>query len=421
MSKILLRAAQSPFDNFTGFQTFVYDKIWSNLGNLLFSHSVYKTLYSKDTKIDIMNRGAAEYRAESINENYDAMVLPFANAFRSDFAQKLQAYTDLIQKLTIPVVVTGIGMQAPVENIKGVEFDFDPVVKDFMKAVLEHSTSVGVRGKYTYDYLCRLGFKDHVRIIGCPSMYMFGDTLPQQHEKVAHDQFSVNLNSKRADSLNMKLYLFGLNEKKTFIPQTTRELELLYSGKAIVPSEQYYPTKLNSRIFEHTSVRFPVSVKKWFETLQMSSMSIGTRIHGSVASVLSGLPTYVICTDSRVLELAEYHEIPHCLEKDFDFSKPVYELYENVDFSAVYKNHKSRYENYVSFMEENGLTVQKTPFTDFYEIFDTIEWNRPIIPLTEVSRDEMLHRLNAYYKRMNDEKRVLKKRIENLSEKLNSD
>lgn len=415
MTRILLRAAQSPFANHTGFQTFIHDKIWSNLGNLLFSHSVFKALYSKNVQIDIMDKDASAYTAGEINEKYDFVVLPFANAFRSDFAKKLQNYTNLIQKLTIPVVVPGIGMQAPVQSQEHMNFGFDPQVKAFMKAVLEHSACVGVRGSVTYDYLCNLGFKEHTQIIGCPSMYTFGDTLPAQPtNKVSHAAFRVNLNGKRADSERIKHYLFTSGENAAFYPQTTKELEMLYTGRTIDASEQFYPASLNSKTLRTTptSICFPLSVRSWIESLRRADMSIGTRIHGSVASVLSGLPTFVICTDSRVLELAEYHEIPHCLESEFNDERSIYEIYQQTDFTSVYANHKQRYENYVEFMKKNGLTVQKPPFTDFYEKFNTIAFNTPVIPLTNTEPAEMLHRLNAYYRLMDKQRMNLKRMLD---------
>ena len=134
-------------------------------------------------------------------------------------------------------------------------------------------------------------------------------------------------------------------------------------------------------------------------------MSIGTRIHGSIVSVLSGRPTYVIGTDSRVLELAEYHGIPHCTRDAFDTRKSIYDLYCSVDFSTVYRGHKERYENYVRFMQENGLPVQKPPFTDFYERFNAVKWNAPVAPITQVSPKEMVRRLNLYYKLLDARKR----------------
>lgn len=144
MKRILLRAAQSPFDNLTAFDTMCGDKIWSNVGNLVFSQSVYKFLYSEDTQITIMNEPARSYVPEYINDNYDMVVLPFANAFRKDYISKFDGYTDLINKLRIPVVVVGIGAQSRLDDLNSFDTDVDNKVSNFVKAVLNQSTSIGV-------------------------------------------------------------------------------------------------------------------------------------------------------------------------------------------------------------------------------------------------------------------------------------
>lgn len=396
MKRILLRAAQAPFENPNGYQTLIHDKIWSNVGNLLFSQSVYKSLYSKDVQIDIMNQSASRYDAGQLNENYDILVLPFANAFREEYIPKLRNYTNLIEKLNIPVVVTGIGIQyiEPTDT-----FPFDDDVKAFMNAVLAHSAEVGVRGQCTYDYLKRLGYGNHIRIIGCPSMYMFGDTLPPVADKVSEDAFKVNINMKPEHCEEIKRYLFGI-PNATYFPQETKELRYVYCGREFNAAKEPQPLPLKLAEEYGASVLFPVSVQAWIKALQNASMSIGTRIHGSVASILAGVPTYTICYDYRIWELAEYHEIPHCHMRDFDYSQSSYDIYEKTDFTQIHRNHKKRYENYVDFLTKSGLTVQKAPFTEFDEALNAISWWSPVKPIMEVSKKEMLRRTNLYYEHL---------------------
>lgn len=397
MKRILLRAPQSPFDNLTALKTICEDKIWSNVGNLLFAQSVYKTLYNDNTQITIMDLPASAYEPSYINKMYDIIILPFANAFRKDFIPKLNEYTKLIQKINIPVVVVGIGAQQSIDKMDVLTFDYDRNVSEFIKAVLQHSESIGVRGEYTRRYLDKLGFGNHVRVIGCPSMYMFGDELPKQPIQVPHAYFKLNLNGKSSDSERIRQYLFGTGEQCTFVPQGIRELKMLYTGLHVKNNAESYPYRLDSPTLEHMEIRFPLSVYGWIELLKQGNMSIGTRIHGSIASILSGLPTFLICTDSRTLELAEYHQIPHCIEKDFDFSQTVYELYKNYDFSRVYEGHVERYNNYLNFMKENGVEIHKSSFALFEKKSKEIKWKKALTPITKVDESELLRRINLYY------------------------
>src|SRR5699024_5336539 len=121
----------------------------------------------------------SDKKAEEINRNYDCYVIPFADAFRPTFIPLLKKYTKLIKKLSIPVIIVGVGLRAPFEPKLNEGFPFDNDVREFVSAVLEKSSMIGVRGQITADYLTRLGFeeeKDHT-VIGCPSMYSFGSHL----------------------------------------------------------------------------------------------------------------------------------------------------------------------------------------------------------------------------------------------------
>lgn len=369
----------------------------------MFSQSVYKFLYSEDTQITIMNEPARSYVPEYINDNYDMVVLPFANAFRKDYISKLDGYTDLINKLRIPVVVVGIGAQARLDDLNSFDTDVDNKVSNFVKAVLNHSTSIGVRGEYTQKYLKRLGFEKYVRVIGCPSMYMYGDTLPQQSPHVPHAELQLNVNGKGSDSARIHQYFLPPPCKSVFVAQTFRELKMIYTGRKI-KNDISYPYRLDSPILEKMNIRFPLSVQGWIELLQKGNMSIGTRIHGSIVSVLSGLPTFIICTDSRTLELAEYHNIPHCTEKDFDFNRSIYEIYDNTDFSQVYKGHSERYKTFRFFMQENGIRIPEEPFVAFEKRCKEIKWRQALKPITEVGKKEMLRRLNLYYDKIISDK-----------------
>lgn len=147
--RILMRASVSPFAVHKPIDVICQKVIGNNTGNLLFAYSMTRTLYTEDVEIDFLadkEVAHGKVQAEYINENYDYLVLPMANSFRKQFMQCMEMYTSIIEKLTIPVVVTGIGIQMPYEPDVTEEHIYDECAKKFITAVLNHSASVGVRG-----------------------------------------------------------------------------------------------------------------------------------------------------------------------------------------------------------------------------------------------------------------------------------
>ena len=54
--------------------------------------------------------------AEQINADFDHVLVPFANAFRASFVDSLNAISEILEQLTVPVTVVGVGAQASLEG-----------------------------------------------------------------------------------------------------------------------------------------------------------------------------------------------------------------------------------------------------------------------------------------------------------------
>src|SRR5699024_4340902 len=176
MKKYLIRSGIAATEIKRPEEMILKNLIGGNIGNLIYAYSIYRNLMTEDVEIIPDRYRIDEKDADMINKNYDAYIIPLADAFRESFVENLKKYTRLFEKLTIPVIVIGVGIKAPVnKNVKD-GFSFDKEVKEFVKAVLKRSNIVGVRGQITADYLSYLGFVEGVdhTVIGCPSMYAFG-------------------------------------------------------------------------------------------------------------------------------------------------------------------------------------------------------------------------------------------------------
>ena len=114
MPRILIRSHKSPFTVADAETTYDKNLIGNNTGNLVFSQSVYRLLSTADAELS--TSGLAKSKASSVNGSYDHVVIPLANAFRPGYEQTLDALSTLIEGLTVPVTVVGVGAQASIEG-----------------------------------------------------------------------------------------------------------------------------------------------------------------------------------------------------------------------------------------------------------------------------------------------------------------
>ena len=372
MTRILLRAAKSPFTalkpevSLEGFGAGVWG---SNVGNLIFGDSVHRLISTPDTEVFTNaflteRSGVTPQYIDAINEQFDHFVIPLANAFRASFIPTLSRLTSVIEKLQIPVTVVGVGvvggknsLSAPIPTLN--EED-TLVVQRFINAVLDRSSSMGVRGEFTAEYMKNLGYgEEHVRVVGCPSLFKFGPEL-RVNKKVDA------LNADSPVSMNLTPYVKEMgpislaNAKKynnlTYIPQISEDLEMLMWGK---DHEKYknkkLPVHVQHPLYLQDKIRFFVDSNTWSDYLGTRDFTFGTRIHGNIAALMAGTPAYVLAHDARTLELAQYHGIPHTKVPDLAGRTDAEEFYELADYSEFNKRQPGLFNTFADFLAENNL------------------------------------------------------------------
>jgi hypothetical protein len=359
MTRILLRAKKDPFEVLSPEEALARNVIGTNSGNLIFIEAAYKLLSTRGTRIDVQGRLPEPKDAPRINEQYDAYVIPLANAFRPEFEHYLSRLTRLIEKLRIPVVVLGVGVQSDtqlsLDRLKSIE----PTVRSFVTAVLERSSSIGVRGEFTSSYLESLGFRD-VDVIGCPSMFTYGPRM--RVEKPSNElapRAPIAVNASPGVPLIGEL-LRSHHERYpelTYIAQDLETLGLLVWGDRERPSAHASEWQLDGTgdLFREDRVRLFVDPSPWIEYLRGFAFAFGTRIHGNIAALLAGTPAYVLAHDSRSLELARYFAIPHRQIDEVASTTDAGELYAEADYGALNRGHGARFDRFVAFLRRHGL------------------------------------------------------------------
>ena len=360
--KIFIRSGISPADDFSISYCISEDIYGSNTGNLLYAHSIYRalmvdegvTFWPNYYKIDLD-------RAEEINETCACFVIPLADAFRDDFVYELRNLTEMVKRLQIPCIVTGVGLKAPYEPDFSTSFSFDDDVRDFVNAVLDKSAMLGLRGELTAQYLKNLGYREEkdFTVIGCPSMYLRGGSLTVKDVTLTeHSRVCVNSSIRIPHEVND----FIMKNKERFseayfIPQQTSELRLAYTGAPYAGAVKYgnYPARITDPLFAGDRYKAFLDVKSWLAFLQKMDFSFGGRLHGNVAAALAGIPNLMIVSDARMRELSDYHGLAHVSMADMKEEDTIFDLAKRVDFKQVLKKQKPNFEHFKEFLKINGI------------------------------------------------------------------
>ncbi|MEV7283951.1 polysaccharide pyruvyl transferase family protein [Streptomyces sp. NPDC093252] len=360
--RILLRSGKSPYDVVPVEEALHRDVIATNAGNLIFSDASHKILQTPHTEV-VSNGGRTSIaEAARINEEYDAFVVPLANAFRPSFEESLGRLTKLITRLKIPVVVLGVGAQANLKYDAARLKPMEPTVRAFVSAVLDHSAAIGVRGEFTERYLKDMGFRD-VEVIGCPSLFLHGKELTVRKRVpalTAVSRISVNGSHSAVRSQGLGAVIRRAHERYPnlrFIGQNLSDARQLHWRDMSSPNARVtgMPTHPDHPMYREGKVRVYVDPITWIEDLRTFDYSFGSRIHGNIAALLAGTPATVLCADSRTLELCRYFDIPHRTIDRISPELDPAQLYDEADLSGLIDGHQERFERFTGFLTRNGL------------------------------------------------------------------
>ncbi|MEH0936224.1 polysaccharide pyruvyl transferase family protein [Micromonospora psammae] len=417
--RILMRAKKGPFDVRSPEEAFEGDWIGVNNGNLVFSHAAHKLLSTATAEITPTEFKVNPRDADEINERYDVYVIPLANAFRRSYAHRIELMTRLVERLRIPVVVLGVGAQTNLAGDREYLRPIDDVVSRFVRAVLDRSPSIGVRGEITEGYLRSLGFSA-VDVIGCPSMFLHGDRLGVEKGK-------PTLEPDARVALTISPYVKSMAKiieshhrrypNLRYLPQDLKTLGILLHGDdpADRGKRSDIPIHTSHPLFTEDKVRMFLDPWTWMEYLSGFDFAFGTRIHGTITALVSGTPGYLFAHDSRTLELARYFDIPHRPMPEVPADVDAAQLYAEADYTALNAGHRARYEVMSAFLARHDLG---NAFTDgdsaarFDERVRATTFPPAVRAATATDREELLTRIQW----LRDQNAELRARVTALEE-----
>ena len=381
-TRILVRSAQATNANLAPLKSISF--IGANQGNLLYQFSVCRALQSQAADVSTttyarFERGHPHERAEWINSEFDHLVLPLSSSFRLQMIDTLRDWTDLVERLTIPVTIVGIGAQlrlADAESgnyrpsrVTGATANADKsaaheqVVRRFVQAVLDRSASIGVRGEISKKYLTYLGFpEDQIDVIGCPSLFMWGPDWRMPHSRGGPLGKSSRLSLSYDHRISETAWL--MEQAVSEFPKLTVYVQEKLAARMVITGEETRPNWAGDRRFPvytshplyqgHRLVYYPTAWS-WIRYLGSMDFAFGPRLHGTVAAILAGTPAHLLSHDSRTLEIAEHHHLPYTRVDQLVQGTTVKEIAARADYSAFNQAYPELHARFLAFLTRNGL------------------------------------------------------------------
>ncbi len=362
MIRILIRAGKPAATAVSVAETLEANLIGNNSGNALFAYAVERHLSVPGTVFEVDGYHPSRLDAERINSEFDHFVLPLANAFRPRFIPQLRRYTSLIEKLRIPVTVVGVGLQAPLRGGVATDSALHPVVTRFLKAVLNRSEAVGVRGARTAEYVKSLGFNDVV-VIGCPSMFLQGARFNPRKRSPrlgSTARIAVTITEGLRDVWQFAVKNLNRFPNTTYIPQDIESLRVMWKGEGQEGGVRDLHSATNP-FFERNAARFFVDPAPWIDFLHHLDFCYGSRVHGTIAALQAGIPACLIAHDARTLELAQFLGVPYVERTNLPKIRTVAQLYDSVDLDDTKARYPALLANYRAFLERNRLSHTLNP------------------------------------------------------------
>ena len=345
-----------------------WNGICQNWGNRLWFQGLYSVLDTGENSYDFL---PDTIDFERINAEYDFIILSAANIFHSEYVAGMRRYAEQFQNIRIPVYVIACGVQADsYDSLNDVISSIGEDSTQFIRAVYNTGGEFALRGYFTKEFFERLGFHSAV-VTGCPSIYQFGPGFTMEHSRVETSGLNPVFNGRgKAFSKLMEEY-----PSSVFIDQDEFLAPLFnpeYLSKPDLKFKLNFISRYGVEAAKHLSegrIRMFADMNDWWNYLQdqQFNYSFGSRIHGTIMAILSGIPATIIAHDSRTREMAEFFDIPMVTNLHTDISKHILlDAYENLDYTAFNANFARRFNAYEQFLVSHGIVSHANTNSKFF-------------------------------------------------------
>ena len=226
---------------------------------------------------------------DSYNCSIDRVVFVLANSIQNRNAGWLRKLAEQILHLDCPKVLLSIGAQHNNFDM----FNFSDELKHSLSLLMGQMDVAYLRGEYTDKLLKHNGIKGEFIVNGCPSIFLNEIPAIEYKDERVIKRVIINMPMfRQLPALFEDLNAMAIDKRVSLLAQGN-----IYAGF-------YGP---------HYLLKHPKGIDYWRELLKNVDFTIGTRVHGSIMSLLCGIPTLCLCWDSRTTELCNEMQIPHII------------------------------------------------------------------------------------------------------------
>ena len=337
------------------------DTYGSNSGNIVFISAIHKYLEIYDCEYDVCC-DLSELKKLSTENQYDKLLIASANWINVRNKTFLNELNSVLSNIKIPIFFLGLGAQ----SCKNYKLDFLSSIKNetksLIKTVLDSEGSFGLRGEFTAQCFDYLGFRNLYTVTGCPSVFQLGNggfvrkkTVPRKYFKavINGDMFLYKQNKLLKELSNVEFVEQDTLVKCVCYPDEVTRNEMIQI--LMLP-------KLAQTLIRNNRIKVFGDLKSWVSYLGLNnySFSYGTRVHGNITALLSGVPLKIEIIDSRTKELADFFSLPSINSEDSKKNKKdwLYEQYLTSDLSNFNYNYSINRDNFKNFISKYKLPME---------------------------------------------------------------
>lgn len=401
-------------DNIFPYVEKYYKDHMPNTGNKVWFQAIANEVKNNDTDVDFLT---SDMSVDYINSHYDIIIYPMANIFGRKYKQALENIAKTFETITVPTYIISCGIQAKTyDELNQLISDIGEESKKFIDAIHHTGGEFALRGNFTYEFFSRLeGGKTTAVVTGCPSLYQRGKNLMiDSTQKVSIEQFKAVLNGSLSDYQAGNFFennICSFIDQDSFVhPLFNKSFcsEIASDRKKCIEAIKFYGGYQLEQVFsKHIQLFFETN--NWYNYLKHEaiSFSYGSRIHGNIMSILSGVPTLILAKDSRVQEMAEFYHIPFVTTHTAQSVEDLYEQYLILDYTDFNQNYPKLFDNFEKFMIDHKILSKIEINDSFYDISNNEYLNNSRYPaedqfsaaLTNVKKYEgfvnLLHKIKG--------------------------